>query len=162
MTNSVEDRTYALLAKERGVDRSRLRPGTTLSHDLGLEGDDAKEFFESFEEEFSTDLKLLREDWNHYFAAEGVSLLAVIPGVIASVLFLGFFRQLPSWLSVLLGFLLGFVLLFVYIRLFGKKSPQLSVQDLIDCAHARKWTKTLPQEVKRKMSARTHKVGLFP
>jgi hypothetical protein len=59
---------------------------------LGLERDDALEFFESFGKEFSIDLKPLGEDWEHYFPGDGVSLVAYIPSAIGSILFLGFFR----------------------------------------------------------------------
>ena len=44
MQDSLSDRVYDLVAQKRGV----RREGTTLSHDLGMEGDDAVEFFEDF------------------------------------------------------------------------------------------------------------------
>jgi hypothetical protein len=50
MTDSIDERVYAFVAEERGVRREKLVSRTTLSHDLGMEGDDAVEFFEQFSE----------------------------------------------------------------------------------------------------------------
>ena len=150
MSTAIEDRVYALLVKELGVKRSKLTPSTTLSRDLGLEGDDAVEFLKNFEKEFSADLKLLRENWNSYFSSESVSPVAYIPCVIATILFAIVFPQSPPWLSVLLGLLLGFAVLLGWIRVFGKNGPLITVQDLIDCATQGKWTKTLMQDSEQK------------
>jgi len=144
MGSVIPDRVYALVAEDRGVNRSTLTPGTTLSYDLGLEGDDAVEFFENFGKEFSVDLEQLREDWNRYFSAEGLSPVAFIPGAIVSVLLAKLFPRVTEWLSLLLGFVLGTILFFGALWLFRKKhEPQITIQDLIDCAEAGKWTKAL-------------------
>jgi hypothetical protein len=130
MSSVIADRLYALVTEDRGVRRSKLTPSTTLSYDLGLEGDDAVEFFENFRQEFSVDLEPLEEDWDRYFSAEGVSPLLVIPGVIVAFVFAELFRQVPEWLSLLLGFVLGTVIFFRALWLFRKKhEPQITIQD---------------------------------
>jgi acyl carrier protein len=144
MSSVIADRVYALVAEDRGVKRSKLTPDTTLSYDLGLEGDDAVEFFQNFRQEFSVDLERLEADWDRYFSAEGFSPVAFIPGVIGAVLLAQLFRHVPEWLSLFLGFVLGTVIFFGVLWLFRKKhEPQITIQDLIDCAEAGKWTKAL-------------------
>src|SRR6266852_3783230 len=117
MNDSTEDRVYALVAEERAVKREELTPTSTLSHDLGMEGDDAVEFFERFAKEFSVDLKQLGEDWRAYFSPEGAGLgtmlyVLVPPGVFAAVLHLAF-PSLPLWLWGIMG-ILGWVAAIYY------------------------------------------------
>ena len=71
MGDSVNESVYTLLAQELLLPRERLAAHKTLSRDLGMEGDDAVEFFEKFEKEFQVDLSSLWADWNCYFAPEG-------------------------------------------------------------------------------------------
>jgi hypothetical protein len=131
-----------------------------------MEGDDAVEFFEDFQKKFSVDLRVLGEDWNYYFGPEGVplrdALLFVVPGSMISILFIELFPRMPDWASFVAGFLLWAAVLFAWVHLFRKKKqPQITIQDLIDCVRAGRWTKALPQHLKRKASASTPKVGLF-
>lgn len=73
MGHTTEERIYELVVEESGIPREKLTPDSRLSYDLGLEGDDAVEFFEKLEDEFKVDLSRLTQNWNHYFSAEGVS-----------------------------------------------------------------------------------------
>jgi hypothetical protein len=55
-----------------------------------------------------------------------------------------------DWLSFLLGFIAGTITFFSVLWLFRKKhEPQITIQDLIECAEAGKWTKTLPQKAEQ-------------
>jgi len=69
--------------------------------DLGMDGDDAVEFFEAFGQTFSVDLARLWQHWHHHFAPEGI------------------FQGLP----------------------FRGPEIEITVQDLIDSAHAGRWLK---------------------
>jgi Protein of unknown function (DUF1493) len=60
------------------VKSEKLRLTATLSGDLGMEGDDAVEFFEKFGTEFAVDLSDLHRDWKFYFFSEGVPLAAAL------------------------------------------------------------------------------------
>jgi hypothetical protein len=62
--------------------RRKITPHLTLNDDLGMDGDDAVEFFEAFAEKFSVDLKQLGEEWNLYFNPEGVSLFGTPDGLL--------------------------------------------------------------------------------
>lgn len=145
MTDSIQDRVTALLAEERGIDRGKLTPHSTLSHDLGMEGDDAVEFFQKFRDQFGVDLSKLDEDWNQYFASEGVSPLLVLvmlgPGALVGFAIGRRFPGIATWLCFSFGMLLWLVPFFYFIRRRSKNHPQISVQDLIACAQAGRWTK---------------------
>lgn len=49
-------RIYALVAKQSGVAQDKLNPGTTLSSDLGIDGDDAQELMLAYSKEFEVDM----------------------------------------------------------------------------------------------------------
>jgi acyl carrier protein len=83
-----------LLAHERGLARAKVQLSDRLLQDLGMDGDDAVDFFNSLHERFGTDLTHLHEHWSEHFGAEGFSCwnglviipAAVIGGVVARVL----------------------------------------------------------------------------
>jgi Protein of unknown function (DUF1493) len=90
------------------VQREKLTPGTTLSHDLGMEGDDAVEFFEDFAAKFTVDLRLLGENWNYYFDPEGLglvgSLLVVVPTLAIGYVIRLILPMVAFWMSASLAF----------------------------------------------------------
>jgi acyl carrier protein len=146
MNDSIEERVYALVAKERGVKREKLTPNSTLSHDLGMEGDDAVEFFEKFAKEFSVDLKRLGEDWKAYFSAEGMGLggllLLVVPSALCAVILGLAFASLPAWLCGTIGIVSWMAAIYYWQKMHP--GPQISIQDLIECARVGVWAKDLP------------------
>lgn len=93
MSSATEGRVYAFVAEDHAVKRSKLTPITTLSYDLGLECDDAIEFFDNFEIEFSVDLKSLGKDWDSYFSKENTLGVVAIPGVVAGFLLSNSFQR---------------------------------------------------------------------
>lgn len=82
-----------LIAHERGLSRENVHLSDRLLQDLGMDGDDAVDFFNSVHERFATDLTHLHEHWSEHFGPEGLSCwygLATIPaavvgGVVAGV-----------------------------------------------------------------------------
>ena len=82
-----------LLAHERGLPREKVQLSDRLLQDLGMDGDDAVDFFHSLHERFDTDLTHLHEHWSEHFGPEGFSCwnglviipAAVIGGVVAGV-----------------------------------------------------------------------------
>ena len=82
-----------LLAHERGLAREKVQLSDRLLQDLGMDGDDAVDFFNSLHERFGTDLTHLYEHWDEHFGPEGFSCwnglviipAAVIGGVVAGV-----------------------------------------------------------------------------
>jgi hypothetical protein len=63
-----------MLSDERGVRREEISLDKSVNFDLGMDGDDAVQFFEAFGERLSIDLTSLGEEWDLYFAPEGFSL----------------------------------------------------------------------------------------
>jgi Protein of unknown function (DUF1493) len=160
VSDSVEDRVYALVTEECGIGREKLTPNTSLSCDLGMEGDDDVEFFKKFSLEFSLDLKALGEDWRHYFATEGVpigtALLVVIPGSIISIGLIRIFSRLPDWICFIFSFSLWLVGFGFWSRWRNKhRDPQITIQDLIDSVRVGTWTKEAPGRTKKTVAAKS-------
>jgi len=86
-----------MLAKERGLSQTKIQATSRLLQDLGMDGDDAVDFFTSLQERFGTDLTALHEGWGDHFGPEGFSCwnglvilpAAMIGGVAAGFLDLG-------------------------------------------------------------------------
>jgi acyl carrier protein len=155
MNDAIEDRVYALVADELGVKREKVSPNSKLSHDLGMEGDDAVEFFEKFSKEFSVDLKQLGEDWHAYFSPEGAGLRTILcilvpSGVLTAALHFAF-SNLSIWLCGIVGFGCWIAAIAYWQKTHPDRYPQISVQELIDCASTGVWTKDLPVDVRARL-----------
>jgi hypothetical protein len=152
MYDSIQDRVYALVAEERGVRREKLHPLTTLSHDLGMEGDDAVEFFRDFGEKFAVDLKQLDQDWHCYFGPEGVGfggiLFVLFPTLILAFLLGLAVSNLSFMWAVSISFVLWMGAVYCWQRFRPSRDPEISIQDLVDCAKAGRWTKELPADAR--------------
>jgi acyl carrier protein len=57
--DSTEEKVINFVVRERATKRAKVSSSSRLQYDLGLDGDDAVEFFRSFEKEFSVDLQSL-------------------------------------------------------------------------------------------------------
>lgn len=104
-----------MIVDQTGVPPPSICHQSRLAEDLGMDGDDAAEFFERFEQQFSADLSELHERWNCYFAPEGMSLkqglliaLMTAPGIA-----LGISLELGRILSVALGIVSAFMLIWL-------------------------------------------------
>ncbi len=67
--DDIESEVLEFVAREVGLRRDRLSFNTTLLGELGLDGDDADDFFEAFSETFHVDLSTL--NLSKHFGAEG-------------------------------------------------------------------------------------------
>jgi hypothetical protein len=138
---SIEDEVFDFVAEERAMKREKLKPSDQLLVDLGMDGDDAVEFFEKFEKKFEVDLTHLQEHWSEYFGPEGVSgpgqMLFALVGVIPALV-LGAIFHFPSWIVISLGILIMVTAMFVIGTINNKRerenptSRQISIADLID------------------------------
>src|SRR5690348_1284051 len=79
-SDPVEDRVIRFTAQHWPVrTNQKLTSDTRLAQELGIDGDDAVEFFEVFAQEFGVDLQELRMHWDQHFAPEGsLSLAAMV------------------------------------------------------------------------------------
>lgn len=93
VTGSTATEIIDQLARERGLPRERVLLSDRLLQDIGLDGDDAVNFFVSLQERFGTDLTQLREHWSDHFRSERTLLWAAvvpIPSVIVAIFVAGF------------------------------------------------------------------------
>ena len=143
--DALEEAVYAAVAEERGIRRNKLRPTTRLNRDLGMEGDDAVEFFDAFSQQFRVDLRQLGEGWHIYFAPEGtpplvVALVAIPPAFIVYIA-AKMVPRFPTWALFVGALVLWLVVLARWSRWRNKSSPQITIQDLVDSAKAGTWAK---------------------
>ncbi len=103
-----------LVAHERGLSREKVHLSDRLLQDLGMDGDDAVDFFNSVQERFATDLTHLHKHWSEHFGPEGFSCwnalvilpAAVIGGVVAGVAGLSTFWGVAITVALLAVWLL--------------------------------------------------------
>ncbi len=115
-TRDHQSEVIDLLAHERGLPREKVYLSDRLLQDLGMDGDDAVDFFNSVHERYGTDLTHLHEHWSQHFGPEGFSCwnglvfmpAAIIGGVVAGKAGLSTFwgvaitvALLSSWLWVM-------------------------------------------------------------
>lgn len=62
MADEVYESVAELLVQDHGLRRDRLRSTARLLQDLGVDGDDAAEFFQQVQQRFGTDFSGLYED----------------------------------------------------------------------------------------------------
>jgi len=67
-----EGHTIYVIAHAAGLSAASVTPGTRLLQDIRMDGDDAVDFFKTFEKKFNVDLVRLWEHWHHHFAPEGI------------------------------------------------------------------------------------------
>ena len=80
---SLEAQVIQLVAEAADVKPETVHLTTRLLDDLGMDGDDAVEFFNRVHEQFGTDLTNLHSHWREHFGPEGLSCAAgliFIPG----------------------------------------------------------------------------------
>jgi Protein of unknown function (DUF1493) len=158
MEASLQERVFAFVSEQTGVKQEKLRLETTLSRDLGVEGDDAVELFEEFRTRFAVDLQELWRDWSFYFGPEGLplsaSIIIFIPAVLIGLALTRMFPRVPEWLWFITAFVSWMFLLVLWgnwrERNVKIKRPQVSVQDLVDCVHSGAWTKAVPADAIKK------------
>jgi acyl carrier protein len=62
-----------MLADKLQIRLDKITEANSLNIDLGMDGDDAVEFFEELGERFQLSMEALSEEWERYFAREGVA-----------------------------------------------------------------------------------------
>lgn len=118
-----------------------------LSEDLGLDGDDAVDFFEAYGDAFSVDLAPLHRHWREHFGPEGFSLSYGLGLVLigATAGFLIALTGLPKWAASGLGVAAAFGWL-IGLRAWplprGKAPIPITVSDLIHAARIGRWPDT--------------------
>ncbi len=139
----LEDRVQGFTAQHLGVKRNKLSTGTRLNQDLGVDGEDAAEFFKDFSTEFRVNLDDLYTRWDEHFGPEGgppfVFLVIVVLCIIAGFWLRDLFGLLPAW-AWSIALIFGVIL--VHRFWFAKDLLPITVGDLIDSARSGHWSKS--------------------
>jgi hypothetical protein len=140
--DTLEEKVIDFVALKRGMRREKISLSSRLSQDLGMDGDDAVEFFERFAKEFVVDIRPLSETWGQHFGAEvgpGWSFLAVCVVFYATgAIIQHFVRWLLAWISALV-----FFVIWVW-PMKSWPSPRrdfvpITVRDLLNSARSHYW-----------------------
>jgi acyl carrier protein len=139
----LEDRVQDFTAQHLGVKRSKLSTATRLNRDLGMDGDDAVEFFKDFSAEFQVNLDDLYSHWDRHFGPEGGPSFGFLVISVACIM-AGFWlrdrlRWLPAWAW---GIALISVVILAHQFWFAKKMLPIAVGDLVESARSRRWSKS--------------------
>ncbi|WP_165184083.1 acyl carrier protein [Caulobacter soli] len=141
----LHEQVIALLAEERGLSVSEIDLNSRLLEDLGMDGDDAVEFFDLYEKRFAVDLKPLWGHWRKHFGPEGLGWsdyrfnLAAFACICCMAAGL-YWTTLPPWVTPVAGLAL--------ITTFGlgwrserKNKPHVSLTaaHLIEAAVTKRW-----------------------
>lgn len=70
MSENIRKHVVRVLSRKTGLPTSNIKESSELVASLGLDGDDASEFFEDLRRHFGTDLSALDKAWRHYFRPE--------------------------------------------------------------------------------------------
>ncbi len=149
METSLEDRVIEFTARRLPAAAGRISLDSRLLQDLGLDGEDAIEFFEAYDDEFEVDLSvLIEQNWKRHFGSVGGVRWTVIAGFFLCFLIsegLNYlFRAVPQWLLYL-----AIILVWAGVMEFwplGAKPPELipiTVRDLVEAARAKEWVKAV-------------------
>ena len=77
-----EERVRQFTARHWHVRKCRrLTIDTRLAQDLGMDGEDAVEFFDEFQRDFGIDLTDLHMHWNQHFSPEGTLSLGAMAAI---------------------------------------------------------------------------------
>ena len=142
----IEEGVLRSVSKERGIRLAKLKLSDRLRVDLGMDGTDAVEFFESFAAEFNVDCSELQNCWNDYFGPEAAPWLpGTKPIFIAGSMALGIliailFPRLHFWAVCLLVLGIWIVVLSAWAQintLRERKNPtsrQITIAQLVEAA----------------------------
>ena len=135
-----------LLAHERGLPREKVELSDRLLQDLGMDGDDAVDFFISVHERFGTDLADLQEHWTEHFGPEGFSWLnglVIIPAALIGGVVGGLVGPSKFW-SYAVRFTIAVALLAAWLWVMRRLGPPdrmvpVTVQEVVAAVEAGAW-----------------------
>ncbi len=141
----LETEVIELIARERGLDRHKVTLSSRLQQDLGMDGDDAVEFFQDFEKRYGPDLALLYQHWDCHFGPEGFGSPMMF--LLMLLLLLSPFPLLPFGVSPawVWGAEIAAVLLWLWpLRQWPLKDKTIAVtvKDVVVAAETKRWPLT--------------------
>lgn len=144
LSDKLEWQVLDMLARERGLLLARLTPSSRLLEDLGMNGDDAVDFFSEIQTKFGTDLTPLQANWSNHFGPEGLSCwfgLIVIPAAFAAGLIVAAIGW-PKWTGFAIALAIVAIVIWLLRKLPTKKAGEpITVADLVASVKAGVWVK---------------------
>jgi hypothetical protein len=143
--DSLETSILDFVADASGARRNKLSLTTQLSEDLGIEGLDAEELFQTFGEKFGVDLTPLWDYWDYHFAPEGGPGWPFLIPCLICLLIGAAIHQAVAWLPF---WVYGIALLVLWIwplrcwPFTGKQAIPITVQELVEAARQGRWVKS--------------------
>jgi hypothetical protein len=138
-----EERVMQFTAQHWRIRKSRsLTTDTRLAQDLGMDGDDAVEFFDEFQRAFGVDLVDLHMHWDQHFIPEGTLTLGALIGIVLCIT-AGFWLRgaigiLPAWAWGLI--LIGIAAL-IHQRFARDDRLPVTLGDMAESVRVGRWTK---------------------
>ena len=142
----VELELRQLAAAHAGLPPDRVRSDSRLLQDLGLDGDEAMEFFVAVARRYNLELTDLWKDWNRHFAPEGYPLAGCL--LVPVALFTAFATAM--WLrdslyltrnaALLLGALLSAPLIWIGGRITKRRRFEpIRISDVVAAVERGRW-----------------------
>jgi len=142
--DQLEARILDFVAEELVVDRKKLKLSSAIVQDLRVDGDDAMDFFEAFQKEFTVDLQPLWASWNRYFHPErhrrNWQVVVVFLASLALGMIIHSFVGVLPWWTWTLAFL-GVSMFKIVPLVAGPDLPAIRLQDLLNAARVGRWVK---------------------
>lgn len=139
-TASLEAQVIDLVAEATEVKPEKVLLTTRLLDDLGMDGDDAVEFFNRVHERFGTDLTHLHARWREHFGPEGLPLtagLVIIPAAAVGGL-VGSVAGLIAGTATAVAVLAASVWAIPKLGLVDKMTP-ITVAEVVSAVEAGSW-----------------------
>jgi acyl carrier protein len=146
---SIDHQLIGLISEQIGVPRGKITPSSRLLQDLGMDGDDAVEFFADFAERYGADLTPLYTHWDKHFGPEG--LVGPTSFAVMLVLVALPFLALPFGVSPLWVMGAEFVALVLWMWplrqwLIKDETVPVTVEHLLITARTKRWPITYERE----------------
>jgi acyl carrier protein len=138
-----EERVMRFTERHWPVRKGRsLTADTRLAQDLGVDGEDAVEFFDAFQKEFGIDLEDLHIHWDQHFSPEGTLSLGALIMIVLCIT-AGFWVKdavgiFPAWAW---GLLLIAMAALIYQRLTKDDRLPVTLGDMAESVRAGRWSK---------------------
>jgi acyl carrier protein len=138
-----EERVMQFTAQHWRVRKGRsLTADTRLAQDLGMDGEDAVEFFGEFQQDFGVDLADLHMHWDQHFSPEGTLSLGAMAAIALSIT-AGFglrqaFGILPAWAW---GLILIAIAALIHQRFAKDDRMPVTLGDLAESVRVGRWNK---------------------
>ena len=133
-----------LLILRTNAKRDEITLSAQLLHDLGMDGEDAVDFFDEFATKFNVDISTLRQDWSLHFGPERLPLagiLVILLWALSSGLLHLIFEQVPIWaFAAGLALIAGWALSRLNRKGESAGLDPIRVSDLVASAQSGRWT----------------------